>query len=194
MQAARRWAMVSVPVLASLASGAQAHPLAMHAAGFAAGLAHPFLGLDHLAAMLAVGLWAAQLGGRARLLVPLAFVTMMAVGAALAVSGVRLPAVEPAIGASVLVLGLLIAFAARLPLVLGLALTGAFALFHGHAHGSELPQAAAPLLYAGGFLLATAALHAAGLVAGSLLRGRYAWLVRAAGAVLAGSGLLLLAG
>lgn len=152
-----------------LAGTAQAHTFGTHGAGFAVGLAHPFIGLDHLLAMLAVGVWAAQLGGRAIWRVPLAFMAMMALGSTLALGGLPLPAVETGIASSVLVLGLLIAVAARFPLRASMLLVGAFALFHGHAHGQELPQTASIFLYSLGFLLATGLLHTTGAGLGIML-------------------------
>ncbi|GAB4510387.1 MAG: HupE/UreJ family protein [Sulfuricaulis sp.] len=178
-----------------LAGTAQAHTFGAHGAGFSAGLAHPFIGLDHLLAMVAVGVWAAQLGGRAIWRVPLAFMAMMALGSALALGGVLLPAVETGIASSVLVLGLLIAVAARFPLVASMLLVSVFALFHGHAHGQELPQAASVLLYSLGFLLATGLLHATGAGLGILLgRGISANWVRVMGGGIAATGLLLWVG
>lgn len=172
-----------------LASGAQAHPL--HAGGsLFAGFAHPLLGPDHLLAMIAVGAWSAQLGGRARYALPLTFVSIMAVGAALAVNGVALPSVEAGIAASLLALGLLVAFAARLPLAAGMALVAAFALFHGHAHGAELPAMASAATFAAGFAVATALLHGAGIAFAQLAR---AHAVRIAGAAVAITGVGLLA-
>lgn len=189
----KRWQQAVLAVaVAVLTPVANAHTFGAYGAGFAAGAAHPFTGLDHLAAMVAVGLWAAQLGGNAVLRVPAAFVATMGVGAAAAVFGVSLPGVEAGIGASVLVLGLLIAFATRLPTAAGMLLVGAFAVFHGHAHGSELPGTALPWLYAAGFMLATGALHAVGVCAGRALRRRTVWLVRANGAALAAGGIVLL--
>ena len=164
----KRGYQIAAAVLALSAAGtAQAHIISAQGGGFGAGFAHPFTGLDHMLAMIAVGLWASQLGGRARWAVPLAFMGAMTVGAGLALAGVRLPMVETGIASSVLVLGLLIAFAARLPVAVSAVLVGAFALFHGHAHGNELPQAASEALYGGGFLLATGALHVFGLVLGA---------------------------
>lgn len=163
-------------------------------AGFGAGMAHPFIGLDHLAAMVAVGLWAAQLGGRAILAVPAAFLLTMTAGAAAAHAGVVLPAVESGIAASVLVLGLLVAAAVRLPLGTGLVVVAVFAAFHGHAHGSELPQGASAAIFAVGFVLATALLHSVGVVTGRLLNGHLRWLPRLAGAAVAGGGVLIPAG
>jgi len=174
------------------ANAAQAHIISAQGAGFAAGFAHPFSGLDHLLAMVAVGLWAAQLGGRARWIVPLAFMGAMAAGAALALAGVQLPAVESGIASSVMMLGLLIALAARLPTLTSAILVGAFAVFHGHAHGTELPQAASEALYGAGFLLATGLLHATGLGLGALMHRRLkpVWL-RALGGGIAAIGAVM---
>lgn len=130
-----------------------------------AGISHPLFGADHILAMVAVGIWASQIGGRALWAVPAAFVTMMAVGFGLAVAGVELPFVEPAILASVIGLGLLVAAAVRLPVAASAAVVGLFALFHGHAHGGELGAAGA-LQFGLGFLIATAALHGAGVALG----------------------------
>jgi urease accessory protein len=137
-----------------------------------------------------VGFWAAQLGGRAVWQVPAALVVTLAAGAGMAVLGVGLPAVEPGIMASVLVLGLLIAFTVRLRPVPAMALVGAFALFHGHAHGAEMPAAANPFLYAGGFALATALLHGVGVgLDWAVGRTPLPALARAAGAAFAVTGL-----
>lgn len=175
-----------------LANVAQAHIIGAQGAGFGAGLAHPFTGLDHMLAMVAVGLWAAQLGGRARWVVPLAFMGAMVVGAGLALAGITLPMVATGIASSVLVLGLLIAFAARLPVAASAILVGAFAVFHGHAHGTELPQAASEALYGVGFLLATGTLHAVGLGIGALMHHslKPTWL-RVLGGGIATAGLLM---
>lgn len=138
--------------------------------GFAAGFFHPLFGLDHLLALLGVGIWAAQLGGRAVWSVPAAFVTVMIAGAVLALGGTPLPMVEFGIGGSVLVMGGLIALGARMPLPVAMGLVGLFALFHGHAHGTELPGFAHPAAYGAGFVLATALLHATGFGIAYLLR------------------------
>jgi urease accessory protein len=159
-----RRAAVVLLLLPSLAWG---HP------ADAAGFVHPFTGLDHLLAMIAVGLWAAQLGGRWTWAVPLSFVGAMAAGGALGFAGIELPLVEPMIAASVLVLGLLTAMRVQLRWS-GLVLVGAFALFHGIAHATEMPQEVSKLLYAAGFVLATALLHAAGVALGLLPRARWA--------------------
>jgi len=172
---------------------AQAHVVVGQMYGLAHGLAHPFTGMDHLVAMLAVGLWATQCGGRALWLVPLSFVAAMSIGGAIGMSGVSLPFVEPGIAASVLVLGLLVAAAVRLPSLAGSVLVGAFALCHGIAHGAEMPANASGLAFGAGFVLSTIALHgcgiALGLLAKKLDRPRF---VRYAGLGAAAFGLCLL--
>jgi len=174
----------------AVACGAEAHPL-YESGGWSAGFAHPFLGWDHLLAMLAVGLWAAQQGGRALWALPVTFVSIMGGGALLALNGVALPQVEAGIAASVLALGLLVAFAARLPLVAGTALIAAFALFHGHSHGTELPAMATAWTFGIGFAAATTLLHVAGIGIGRTLQSSA---VRVAGGCMALFGLSLLAG
>lgn len=157
--------------------------------GLAAGFLHPLLGLDHLLAMLGVGIWGAQLGGRAIWLVPASFVAVMVAGAALALSGAALPMVELGIGGSVLIMGGLIALGTRMPLPLAMGLVGLFALFHGHAHGTELPGFAHPAAYGAGFVLATMLLHAAGFGIACALRTQANRLpFRAGGAVMAAVG------
>ena len=131
--------------------------------GLIHGLAHPVLGADHLLAMVAVGVWATQLGGRAILALPAAFVATMAIGAVAGAAGLGLPGVEAGILLSVLALGALAAAATRLPIVLAMAVVAIFALFHGHAHGTEMPATIAGWAYGMGFVTATAALHAAGI-------------------------------
>jgi urease accessory protein len=173
-----------------LASGAEAHVFGEHAGGFAAGVAHPFTGLDHLLAMIAVGMWAAQGGARSAWGVAPSFVAAMAAGSALALGGFALPHVEAGIASSVLVLGLFVALAVRLPLLAGVSLSGAFALFHGYAHGAELPAMVSPFTYAVGFLLATAALIAGGCAVGRMLNVR---LLRFAGLCVAAAGAAFLA-
>ena len=173
-------------------SAAFAHPGHGDVSGFAAGVAHPFTGVDHVAAMIAVGLWAALKGGRALWLWPAAFVAVMLAGGVLGLMAIPLPFVEAGILASVVVLGLMVALAADLPIGAGAALIGVFALFHGYAHGAELPQAAEAASYMMGFALATAALHGAGIaLATGLQSARVQPLVRVAGAacVLVGAGL-----
>ena len=163
--------------------------------GFGAGFGHPLGGLDHVLAMLGVGVWAAQTGGRAVWLVPASFVAMVALGGVAAVTGVALPMVELGIVGSVVVVGALIAFGARLPVVLGMGVVGALALFHGHAHGTGMPLAAAPALYGLGFVVATAMLHAAGIgLAVAVTRRLDFGFVRVGGAGMMAAGLVLLAG
>jgi urease accessory protein len=162
--------------------------------GLMAGVAHPIAGLDHLLAMLAVGLWAAQQGGAARWALPGAFVATMLLGGLLGFSGLHIPLMETGIAGSVLAFGLLVAVAARLPLAVSLGLTALFALTHGVAHGLELPELASPWGYAAGFVAATAALHGLGYAAVRYLPRAAAPLVRLAGATSAGAGVWLLAG
>ena len=172
---------------------AEAHTFGSQGAGLIAGLTHPFVGLDHLLAMIAVGIWAGQLGGRAVWLIPLTFVSVMAAAATLASFGLLLPLMEPAIACSVLVLGLLIAGSVRLPTSVGGLLVSLFAVFHGYAHGLELPQAASPILYGAGFVLATALLHGLGIGFARNSR-QHKMLQRIAGySLIAASGLLLAA-
>jgi urease accessory protein len=168
--------------------------LSVWSSGFAAGIAHPFTGFDHVLAMIAVGLWAAEFGGRARWALLAGFVAVMAMGGALPHFGIVLPMVESSIATSVLVLvlGLIIAMSARLALPAAIALVGAFAISHGHAHAAELPEAARPLYYGAGFIVATALLHATGVVLGTALQRRHAMLVRAGGVSIAAAGLGLL--
>lgn len=180
---------------AALTSPAFAHTgIGAHGNGFMAGFLHPLLGLDHELAMLGVGVWAVQLGKRAIWLVPVSFVTVMIVGAVLGIIGAPLPMVEFGIAGSVLVIGALIAFGARMPVALAMSLVGAFALFHGHAHGTVLPGFAHPAAYGAGFVAATSLLHVAGLGIAWLVRRHAAQLpFRVAGAMMAavGGGLLL---
>ena len=136
------------------------------ATGFMHGFSHPFTGYDHIVAMVAVGLFAAMLGGRARYLVPLSFVTMMIAGAMWAVAGFSMPFVETGITASMFVLGAVVLLRWNAPVVLAMALCGFFAVFHGFAHGAEMPVQASGFEYGAGFVIATIILHAIGLSAG----------------------------
>ena len=194
MQALRRH--LAPPALALVfalaAAPALAHP-DHGAASLASGLAHPLGGLDHLLAMLAVGLFAARQPGDARWMLPTGFVLAMLAGAALSAAGIALPAVEAAIATSVLVLGVLIARLARLPLTAALPLVATFALFHGHAHHAEMGAGPA-LAYTAGFALATAALHLAGLGLARLLPDTHAgrFVLRVGGGAIAGAGVVLL--
>lgn len=179
--------LVSQPVFA--------HTFGAEGASFYQGFVHPLFDLDHLLAMLAVGIWAAQTSGRARWLIPAAFLALLVLGGGMGMQGWPLPQVELGIAGSVVVFGLLIAGAAKMPLWLSMSVAGLFALFHGHAHGAEMPQAAMPWLYASGFLLATAMLHGLGMLAG--LAHQYPWparMLRLGAAGLAAAGIWLFAG
>ncbi len=177
---------------------ALAHTGAGHAFGFIAGFGHPFGGFDHLLAMVLVGMLAAQMGGRAILALPAAFLALMAVGGVAGLAGFGLPSVEIGIALSVVALGAALAFAVRAPLAAAALAVGGFALFHGFAHGAELPAGAGAPAYAAGFLLATALLHAAGVAVGYALArpsGRIGGLaLRAAGAASAVAGIGMLVG
>ena len=180
--------------LALLPAVALAHSGEGIAGGFVAGLLHPIFGWDHVAAMVAVGMWGAFLGMPAIWLLPVVFPMVMAFGGALGVIGVPIPSVEMGIAASAVVLGLMVALAARPPLWVAAVIVGAFAIFHGHAHGTELPDAANALAYSFGFVIATGLLHLAGIIFGLLLSwelGRIA--VRAGGALIAAAGVYFLA-
>lgn len=182
-------AALLLPALAQAHTGASAHT--HEAASFYAGLLHPLTGLDHLAAMLALGVWSA-LALRRVWLAPAAFVLMLTVGAIAGLQGLGVPAIEPMIASSLLVLGLLVAVRRSLPLAAALALAGFFAFFHGAAHGYELASEQAwPAL--AGMLLATAALHGLGILLGRQLYTRQRWLAPATGSAVAllGSALLL---
>ena len=188
--------LITIFLLAT-SSAAFAHP-GHNVTGLAAGLMHPFSGFDHLLAMVAVGLWAAQgntkkRGGPKVWLLPATFMAMLAAGAGIAMQWQSLPLIEPGIAASVLALGLLIALSLRLPVTLSVAVTALFGLMHGYAHGLELPESAAPAGYALGFLAATAFLHLTGVTAGILTRTRFAFLARSLGIAIAASGAWMLA-
>ena len=178
-----------VVALAVLSSPAFAH-IGGHAGGFTNGLAHPFYGLDHVLAMVAVGLWASQLGRPAVWLLPLTFPVVMVMGAVVGWSGVTLPWLETGIAATVIALGAVIAFALRPSVAVSAALIGLFALFHGFEHGATLPPHGTPLLYGAGFVLATLLLHAVGLGLGLLVR--YPVALRMAGGAIAAIGVVLL--
>lgn len=180
-------------VMVGCSSGALAHEGAGFTGGFTSGFMHPLLGWDHVAAMVAVGLWGAVLGKSAIWLLPVVFPLVMAFGGALGVVGIALPGVEIGIALSALVLGCMVLFSVRAPMAVAALLVGTFAIFHGHAHGTELPDAANPLAYSVGFVLATGLLHLGGIVFSLLDRwqvGRR--LVQAGGAVIALAGALFL--
>jgi urease accessory protein len=180
-----------------LPTAAFAHSGLDHAHGFIQGVAHPLGGLDHLLAMVTVGVFAWQLGGRARWLVPVTFVLMMAAGGMLGLAGVAVPFVELALATSVVVLGAIVALRVKAPIAIAMGLVGLFAVFHGHAHGTEMPLDTSGAAYAAGFLLATALLHAGGIALGFVI-GRigeaYARLIyRVAGSLVALAGVVILA-
>ncbi|WP_322882804.1 HupE/UreJ family protein [Sinorhizobium medicae] len=154
--------LIAAALLFTSSAPALAHLDPAEHGSLLAGLSHPFFGADHVLAMVAVGLWAAQIGGRALWSVPAAFVTTMMLGFALALLGAPLPFVEPAILGSVVALGLIVAMAVRLDVSMAAAVVAVFAIFHGHAHGGELGNAGA-WSFAAGFLIATVLLHIAGL-------------------------------
>lgn len=188
----RRLAAIALVTLAT-AAPAMAHTGEGLAGGFAGGFMHPLLGPDHIAAMLAVGLWGAFLGAPAVFILPVVFPLVMALGGALGILGVPLPGIEIGIAVSAVVLGLMVALAARPHLAIAAILVGVFAIFHGHAHGTELPDSANALAYALGFVIATGLLHLAGIGFGLLTQypgGRLA--VRAAGGIIAIAGLVFL--
>jgi urease accessory protein len=152
-----------------LPTAAYAHTGVDDTHGFVHGFMHPLSGIDHILAMVAVGLFAAQLGGRALWLVPASFIGTMALAGAGGATGIPLPFVEVGIAVSIIALGLIVAFEARPPVVLAMALVAFFAIFHGHAHGAELPADASGLAYGAGFIIATAILHAIGIGIGLAL-------------------------
>jgi len=167
----------------------QAHEGDGMVGGFGAGFLHPLLGLDHVVAMVAVGLWGAFLGMPALWLLPVVFPMVMAVGGALGVAGVPLPHVETGIALSAIALGGVVAFAVRPPIWVAAVLVGVFAIFHGHAHGTELPSAANPIAYSLGFVIATGLLHLSGIAFGFLTHWRQGMVVvRGLGAVIAAIG------
>lgn len=172
-----------------LPSSALAHVQQGQAQGFLTGLAHPVSGLDHVLAMISVGLWGAQLGRPAVWLLPVTFPMVMAIGGFLGLVGVPLPGTEVGIALSVLVLGVMVALEARPPLAVAAAIVAAFAIFHGHAHGTELPPGQSGLTYSIGFVAATGTLHGVGILLGVAHRwakGRFALRVAGGGVALAG--------
>jgi urease accessory protein len=190
----RRRPAPAAACLAMLAApSAFAHVGAGEAYGFLTGFLHPLSGLDHVLAMVAVGLWGAQLGTPAIWVLPLAFPLVMAAGALLGFVGVHIPGVEFGIAASAIVLGTAVALELRPALTVAALIVGAFAIFHGHAHGTELPAGQSALLYSIGFVIATGGLHALGIGIGTVHRrpwGRK--LLRAAGTAVTAGGLFFL--
>ena len=191
-------ATIAVIAIALLLSASGVEPASAHgggdiAGGFAGGFGHPLFGPDHVAAMVAVGLWGAMLGPPAIWLLPTAFPLVMAFGGVLGIVAVPMPRVEVGIAISAIVLGLMVALAVRAPLVVAVAVVSAFAILHGHAHGSELPPGADAIAFSAGFVIATGLLHVGGIGLGLVTRwpaGRIA--VRLIGAAIAGAGVIFL--
>jgi urease accessory protein len=187
---------VTATILAPAA--AFAHPGHVHAdhGGFILGLLHPFSGLDHILAMVTVGILAYQIGGRALWLVPAAFMAVMALGGLIGMAGLPFYFVEPGVAASVVVLGVVVALGIRIPVAAAMALVSVFAVFHGFAHGIETPLSQSGAAYSGGFLLATGLLHATGIALGMLVgalsqtKGQFGY--RLAGSAVALAGLVIL--
>ena len=181
-----------------LPTAALAHVGVGPTSGFVHGFGHPVGGLDHMLAMAMVGVFAWQLGGRALWLVPATFVTVMAVGGALGFAGMGVPHIETAIALSVVALGAIVAFGMKAPVAAAMGIVGLFAIFHGHAHGTEVPVHAGGLAYAAGFMLATALLHVVGIGIGFLVgrasESHGATVMRSAGAIAAIAGVGLLTG
>lgn len=186
--------LVALVLLLASAAPVLGHEAGGLAGGLASGFTHPLFGPDHVVAMVAVGLWGAFLKRPAIYLLPVVFPMVMASGGVLGILGVAVPYVEIGIAGSAIALGLAVALALRPPLAAAAVLVGLFAVFHGHAHGTELPGAADPVAYGVGFVVATGLLHVAGIALGGLTR--WDWgrvLVRACGAAIAAAGVYFLA-
>jgi urease accessory protein len=197
--------MVSYLVRSSVATAmvvtpavALAHTGVGDTSGLVHGFGHPISGLDHILAMLMVGIFAWQLGGLALCLVPATFVGVMAVGGILGVTGIGVPFVEIGIALSVIVLGAIVAFYVKAPVAAAMGVVGLFAIFHGHAHGAEIPEDVGGVAYAAGFLIATAILHLTGISAGFLIgrAGQHhgSVVVRLVGGLTTAAGVTLLVG
>ncbi len=187
--------LIAAILLVMFACPALAHTGEGINSGFASGFWHPILGWDHVVAMVAVGMWGAFLGTPALWILPVVFPLVMAIGGALGIVGVPLPAVETGIALSGVVLGLLVAFAVRAPLWVAALIVGVFAIFHGHAHGAELPEAFSAYGYAVGFVVGTGLLHLLGICIGFLTRtGAGTMVVRATGGLVALVGVAFLTG
>ncbi len=179
--------------LAALVVPAFAHPGHLETQGLASGFLHPLSGIDHILVMIAVGVMAAQMGGRGLYLLPASFLAMMVLGGGYGMIGFGLPLVEVMIALSVLVMGVGVAMHWRLPVALAMAVVGGFAVFHGFAHGAEMPRAASGFGYGAGFVFATAALHLVGVALGFALQS-LPRLQRASGVLMTAAGVGLLAG
>ena len=191
-QVLTRWSGVFAVILVWTES-AFAHVQKGEAAGFLSGLKHPVSGLDHILAMVAVGLWGAQLGAPAVWVLPVAFPMVMACGGMLGLMGVPLPGIEYGIAASAILLGIAVMFELRPPLAIAAFVVAVFAIFHGHAHGTELPAGQSGLLYSMGFVIATGCLHGVGITIGTVHR--WVWgqrLLRLAGGVVLAGGVFFM--
>src|SRR5262249_33988637 len=189
----QRWAPALAVLLMLWAQDAFAHVQMGEAAGFLIGLKHPVTGLDHVLAMVAVGLWGAQLGAPAFWVLPVAFPLVMAMGGMLGLMGVPVPGIEYGIAASAILLGAAVTLEVRASLVVTALVGGVFAIFHGHAHGTELPPGQSALLYSMGFVIATGCLHAVGIGIGAVHR--WTWgqkLLCVAGGVVAMGGVFFM--
>ena len=191
-----RRSRVALSIVVSSVLAAQpafAHVAGGETSGFLAGVRHPISGLDHVLAMVAVGLWGAQLGAPAIWILPVAFPLVMAMGGMLALVGVPLPGIEFGIAASAILLGVAVMLELRVPVVVASTLVSVFAIFHGHAHGTELPPGQSALLYSMGFVVGTGTLHALGIGIGTIHR--FTWgrtLLRASGAAVAVGGVFFM--
>ncbi len=184
---------LAMALLVGRASAVHAHVQQGQASGFLTRIGHPVSGLDHVLAMIAVGLWGAQLGAPALWLLPVTFPMVMALGGMVGLLGVPLPGVEVGIAASAILLGLAVTSALRPPLAAAVALVGFFGIFHGHVHGTELPAGQSALLYSMGFVMATGCLHGVGIAVGLIHRWRWGQtLLRAARAVVALAGVFFM--
>ena len=191
--ATRRIVLAAMMLLAN-AGPAVAHVQQGQAQGLLAGLRHPTSGLDHVLAMVTVGLWGAQLGAPAVWLLPVVFPTVMAFGGFFSLVGIPRPGVEPGIALSAVLLGLMVARAARPPLAIAAILVGYFAIFHGYAHGAELPAGQSGLMYSIGFVVATGCLHGTGILLGVVHKWPAGQVgLRVAGAIVTVAGLVFLA-
>jgi urease accessory protein len=189
-----RLILICIALTGALVSPALAHTGVGQTDSFASGIAHPLSGLDHILDMVAVGLWAVLAGGRAIWVWPMTFVGTMLAGFAAATLGLQMPYVEPAIWSSIIILGLLLALAIKAPVWLGAAMTGLFAFFHGHVHGTEAVSGSL-IPYAAGFALATAGLLAAGIWLGFFAERSFGKVaLRAAGGLTVLGGIALIAG
>lgn len=194
----RSFLQLTLFALCLIPTAALAHTGVGATSGFMHGFMHPLGGLDHLLAMVLVGMFAYQLGGRAMWLVPATFIAVMAVGGFLGIAGIPVPFVEIGIALSVVVLGAIVAFGVKAPVAVAMGVVGLFAVFHGHAHGTEMPLDSSGAVYGAGFMLATALLHAAGVGIGFLIgmtsRTYGASVYRLAGGLASVAGVALLAG